>query len=318
MALGLAVSPRGACHNRSSAYEADFSSRVDRLKADDTRGQIAMESEDFSSVLDSLIWCKFLRKAFEDFYGESARIYELVTGWPMSSGELMVAGERISNLKKLFNIREGWTRSDDTLPPRTLEEVLPDGVAEGVGLTRGDLDMMVASYYRARGWTESGLVPERSSGSWVSMTLSRQTSPPGFSLSVSPRGGRSSTSFKVPPSSPACVEEMTTRERQQQLRSALRERFPRERAHLLPALHYLQQEFGYLPGWAMEVVGWHLRVPASEIYGAATSYTELRTEQPGSHVLRVCTGLGCWTNGGEELLEGLRAGLGVSPGSRSS
>ena len=160
MALGLAVSPRGACHNRSSAYEADFSSRVDRLKADDTRGRIAMESEDFSSVLDSLIWCKFLRKAFDDFYGESARIYELVTGWPMSSEELKLAGERISNLKKLFNIREGWTREDDTLPPRTLEETLSDGVAEGVGLTRAELDMMVGSYYRARGWTEGGLVPE--------------------------------------------------------------------------------------------------------------------------------------------------------------
>ena len=107
---------------------------------------------------------------------------------------------------------------------------------------------------------------------------------------------------------------MTTRE-DQQLRSALRERFPRERAHLLPALHYLQEEFGYLPGWAMEVVGWHLRVPASEIYGVATSYTEFRIEQPGHHVLRVCAGLGCWTNGGKELLEGLRDGLGVSPGS---
>ena len=160
MALGLAVSPRGACHNRSSAYEADFSDRVDRLSVDDTRGRIAMESEDFSSVLDSLIWCKFLRKAFDDFYGESAGIYEMVTGWHMSPEELKVAGERISNLKKLFNLREGWTRADDTLPPRTLQEALPTGVVEGVGLTRDDLDMMIRSYYRARGWTDDGQVPE--------------------------------------------------------------------------------------------------------------------------------------------------------------
>ena len=160
LALGLAVSPRGACHNRSSAYEADFSSRVDRLQADDTRGGIAMESEDFSAVLDSLIWCKFLRKAFNDFYEESAHIYELVTGWPMSPKELRVAGERINNLKKLFNIREGWTSADDTLPPRVLQEVLPTGVVAGVGLTREELDMMIQSYYRARGWTEDGLIPE--------------------------------------------------------------------------------------------------------------------------------------------------------------
>ena len=159
MALGLAVSTRGACHNRSSAYEADFSSRVDRLAVDEQRGRITMEGEDFSAVLDSLIWCKFLRKAFDDFYQESADIYEHVTGWPMMPEELKQAGERINNLKKLFNIREGWVKADDTLPPRVLQEELPTGVAKGVGLTAEDLDMMIVGYYKARGWTEDGLVP---------------------------------------------------------------------------------------------------------------------------------------------------------------
>jgi aldehyde:ferredoxin oxidoreductase len=55
MALGLAISTRGACHNRSSAYEADFSSRVDRLQANVERARLTMEGEDFSAVLDSLI-----------------------------------------------------------------------------------------------------------------------------------------------------------------------------------------------------------------------------------------------------------------------
>lgn len=160
MALGLAVSTRGACHNRSSAYEADFSSTVDRLKADEQRGRITAAGEDFSAVLDSLIWCKFLRKAFHDLYEESAAIYERVTGQPMTADELRQAGERINNLKKLFNIREGWTRDDDTLPPRVLDEKLPTGVVQGIGLDRADLDMMIGSYYQARGWTEDGLIPE--------------------------------------------------------------------------------------------------------------------------------------------------------------
>ena len=160
MALGLAVSTRGACHNRSSAYEADFSSRVDRLKADEQRGLITMEGEDFSTVLDSLIWCKFLRKAFDDLYAESASIYEHVTGWSMTPDELKRAGERINNLKKLFNIREGWKPEDDSLPPRVLEEKLPTGVVEGIGLPRGELDLMIRGYYRARGWTEDGFIPE--------------------------------------------------------------------------------------------------------------------------------------------------------------
>jgi aldehyde:ferredoxin oxidoreductase len=160
MALGLAVSTRGACHNRSSAYEADFSSRVDRLSVDDQRGRITMEGEDFSAVLDSLIWCKFLRKAFDDLYAESAEIYELVTGWEMTPEQLRQAGERINNLKKLFNVREGWVRDDDTLPPRVLQEELPTGMVQGVGLTKDDLDMMIAGYYRAKGWTADGLIPD--------------------------------------------------------------------------------------------------------------------------------------------------------------
>jgi aldehyde:ferredoxin oxidoreductase len=160
LALALAVSTRGACHNRSSAYEADFSNRVDRLQAGRERGKITMEGEDFSAVLDSLIWCKFLRKAFHDFYGESASIYESITGWPMSSDQLEQAGERINNLKKLFNIREGWTRSDDTLPQRVLQEALPDGVAAGATITTEDLDMMVSAYYEARGWTADGNIPD--------------------------------------------------------------------------------------------------------------------------------------------------------------
>ncbi len=160
MALGLAVTPRGACHNRSSAYEADFSDRVDRLTVDDQRGSIAAQSEDFSAVLDSLIWCKFLRKAFADFYEESAQVYSMITGWDMSANGLRIAGERINNLKKLFNIREGWRREDDTLPPRVLQEQLTSEVVAGVGLTREELDYMIGGYYYARGWTKDGLIPE--------------------------------------------------------------------------------------------------------------------------------------------------------------
>ena len=98
------------------------------------------------------------------------------------------------------------------------------------------------------------------------------------------------------------------------LRAVLRERFPREHGQLLPALHFLQDEFGYLPDWAMEVVGWHLGIPASEVYGAATSYTELRIDEPGAHLLRVCTGLSCWVNGGKELLRAVESALGTHPG----
>jgi len=122
MALGLAVSPRGACHNRSGAYEADFSGAVDRLRADAGRGALVAASEDFSAVLDSLIVCKFLRKCFADFYDEAAELLTAVTGWRVSGGELRRIGERINITKRLFNQREGWRPQDDWLPPRLLTE----------------------------------------------------------------------------------------------------------------------------------------------------------------------------------------------------
>lgn len=99
-----------------------------------------------------------------------------------------------------------------------------------------------------------------------------------------------------------------------QLRTELRGLFARERAQLLPALHHLQHSYGYLPDWAMEVVSWHLGVPASEVYGAATSYSELRTRQPGSRVVRVCTGLSCRVSGADTVLDAVTGRLGIRPG----
>ncbi len=160
MALGLAVSPRGACHNRSGAYEADFSGDVDRLQADPGRGAIVAASEDYAAVLDSLIVCKFLRKCFSDFYGEGAALLSKVTGWDCSSAELKRIGERIHNLKKLFNLREGWRAEDDWLPERLLSETLPTGVAQGVGLSANELREMIGGYYRARGWDDNGFIPD--------------------------------------------------------------------------------------------------------------------------------------------------------------
>src|SRR5882724_4603238 len=160
MALGLAVRPRGACHNRSGAYEADFSGEVDRLRADSGRGALVAASEDFASVLDSLIICKFLRKCFTDFYPEVADLLGKVTGWACSAAELRQTGERINNLKKLFNQRQGWQPCDDWLPPRLLSETLPTGVAQGIGLPAEELREMIQSYYQARGWDEFGFITE--------------------------------------------------------------------------------------------------------------------------------------------------------------
>jgi aldehyde:ferredoxin oxidoreductase len=157
MALGLAVSPRGACHNRSGAYEADFSGEVDRFRGDAGRGPVVAASEDYAAVLDSLIVCKFLRKCFSDFYREAAEILCAVTGWDYTPDELRRTGERIHTLKKLFNIRERWQPQDDWLPERLLTDRL--GKDGDIGLSPEELGEMIRGYYLAREWDEAGYVP---------------------------------------------------------------------------------------------------------------------------------------------------------------
>jgi aldehyde:ferredoxin oxidoreductase len=159
MALGYAVGTRGGCHNRSAAYELDMSAKVDRFKGEKGRGALAMAQEDFAAVLDSLMLCKFLRRCFSDFPSQAANLYTLATGLEMSPAELMRCGERISNLKKAFNIREGWTRSQDWLPPRVFRDPIPHGPAQGHCLTEEELTIMIDDYYQARGWTDQGLIP---------------------------------------------------------------------------------------------------------------------------------------------------------------
>lgn len=160
-ALGLSVGTRGGCHNRSAAYEPDMKGHVDRFKAEKGRGKLAKEQEEFASILDSLVLCKFIRGCFKDFYAEAAQLYSLATGLDMTPEELKKTGERIWTLKKSFNIREGWTRKDDWLPPRFLEEPIPDGVAKGVFITPDELTMMLDDYYEAKGWTPEGLISKQ-------------------------------------------------------------------------------------------------------------------------------------------------------------
>ena len=100
----------------------------------------------------------------------------------------------------------------------------------------------------------------------------------------------------------------------EELRPLLRRKFPPHRTYLLPALHWVQDELGHLPEWALQVVAWHLRTPASVVYGAATSYTELRIQAPTRHLVRVCIGLSCWHGGGRELLAELSQALAVEAG----
>jgi aldehyde:ferredoxin oxidoreductase len=161
MALGFAVGSRGADHNRSGAYEADFSTRADRLQGTAESARAAVDTEDRAALIDSLILCKFLRGVFGDFYAESAELLAAATGWNVTGEELRETARRIVTAKKLLNIREGWTPAEDTLPKRMLSEALPDGASPGAALPAERLFEMIQAYYQQRGWTAAGQVPEQ-------------------------------------------------------------------------------------------------------------------------------------------------------------
>jgi len=157
-ALGYAVSFRGADHNRHGAYGPDVSGKVNRFKAEKGRGNLVKETEDLYTIIDSLIVCKFSRGTYFEGFKDLAALFSAVTGIEMSADDLRMAGERINNLGRLINIREGLTRKDDTLPWKVMHVPIPDeGVSKGSFVSQEELDLLLDDYYEVRGWTKEGV-----------------------------------------------------------------------------------------------------------------------------------------------------------------
>jgi aldehyde:ferredoxin oxidoreductase len=110
------------------------------------------------NIIDSLIVCKFSRGTYYDGWKDLANYYTLATGIPMTVEEMTRAGERIENLARLFNIREGiGTRQFDTLPWKIMNVPIPDeGPAKGVCVNNEEFQIGLDDYYATRGWTEEG------------------------------------------------------------------------------------------------------------------------------------------------------------------
>jgi aldehyde:ferredoxin oxidoreductase len=150
MALGFAVGARGADHNRSGAYDVDFSDKVDRRNATLDSVRYAIDTEDRAALMDSLILCKFLRGVFTDFQSEAAVMLTAVTGWDVTADELRETARRIVATKRQVNLLAGWTPDEDTLPERFLDAPLPNDPA--ARLTRERLQELVTEYHHQRGW----------------------------------------------------------------------------------------------------------------------------------------------------------------------
>lgn len=158
MALGFAVGTRGADHNRSGAYEVDFSPDVGQVDAGPETIEAVVRVENEAVLMDSLILCKFLRGVFADRVAGLAELLKPVTGWDVSSDELLETAGRIVTLKKAYNIDQGWTPAEDTLPLRFFDESLSEGGSAGARLDSRRLADQITAYNLLRGWTADGYV----------------------------------------------------------------------------------------------------------------------------------------------------------------
>jgi aldehyde:ferredoxin oxidoreductase len=157
-ALGFAVSFRGADHNRHGAYGFDVKGKVNRLIVEKGRGKMVKDMEDQYTIVDSLIVCKFSRGTYYKELEDMAKLYSLVTGFEVTPEEMRLAGERINNIARLFNIREGLGRKDDTLPYKVMHLPVPDeGPSKGAYVSQKELDFLLDDYYEARGWNKEGI-----------------------------------------------------------------------------------------------------------------------------------------------------------------
>lgn len=118
-------------------------------------------SEDLMTVFNSIGIC--IRPPSLQALGPTsiAKMFQTGVGWDMDAAEVMKAGERIWNLQRIYNLREGETRKDAIFHKRFLKEKLPEGPAEGMVIDKKKVDRMLDDYYGARGWDRKEGIPTK-------------------------------------------------------------------------------------------------------------------------------------------------------------
>ncbi len=152
--LVYATGNRGACHETGNMLGPEVLALprlIDRFATQGKAGIVSVH-QDSAAVIDSLVYCKFANMAMSvEFF---ARTLSAVTGELFTEEDLMRVGERVWTLERLYNLREGFTKDDDTLPDRLLNEPVREGPSEGF---TAKLAPMLEEYYAFREWDENGI-----------------------------------------------------------------------------------------------------------------------------------------------------------------
>jgi len=177
LALNIATSTRGADHLRSrpaidlyglpeelleEVYGVPVSSDYASYEG---KSRMVWWQELLYAVTDSIGTCKFQTvfcAVHAPKWEEFAKLIQLATGMEFNKAQLMEVGERICTVERMFNLREGFSRKDDTLPERYFKEPTPIGLpkVKGKKIDREKFEKMLNEYYALHKWDENG-VPKK-------------------------------------------------------------------------------------------------------------------------------------------------------------
>ncbi len=152
MGLSYAISPKGGHHMIAPTMGLELAGDPQRRLIPDGKAKMVRDTQLVMTIVDSLAMCSSMR--FVLGLDSILDLYRAVTGVVLGEEEALLMAERVSNLERLFNVREGLNRKDDTLPRRLLKEAMPSGPSRGNTVP---LDQMLDEYYELMGWDADGV-----------------------------------------------------------------------------------------------------------------------------------------------------------------
>jgi aldehyde:ferredoxin oxidoreductase len=161
MSLAFATSTRGACHLRATMYVPElFQGVLDRFTVKG-KAKPLKDLQELFTIYDCMILCKFgARNAFANSWDNMVILVNAATGRGYTVEDLKKIGARAWTIERLFNLREGLSKKDDTLPERLFTTPIHDGPSKGAVVNKADFDNELEAYYNAWGWDKDG-VPTR-------------------------------------------------------------------------------------------------------------------------------------------------------------
>lgn len=156
--LGYATGDRGGCHMRTQIHPPELIFGIIDPSTIKGKPEMVKRFQDLMAVIDSLGMCAIPGLGLWRSPTRELELYSILlqtlTGMGFTEEVLWKAGERVWNLTRMFNLREGFARAHDTLPERLMKEPIPTGPFKG---SISKLNEMLDEYYRARGWDENGI-----------------------------------------------------------------------------------------------------------------------------------------------------------------